>query len=52
MRISSPPLGVQSLIWPRRVCGAEQGVVSGSRVLNRLYNLTIERLEQGVLIDR
>ena len=39
MRISSPLLGAQSLIWRRRVHGPEQGVASGSWVLNRLYYL-------------
>ena len=34
-----PPLGAQSLIWPRRVRGAEQGVAFGSWVLNSLEKI-------------
>ena len=40
MRISSPPLGAHPL-FGLEGRGAEQGVLSGSWVLNRLYNLTI-----------
>ena len=38
-----------SLIWPWQVCAAEQGMVG---VLNRVYNFTTQRLEQGVVLDR
>ena len=41
--------GGHSLIWPIQVCAAEQGVAF--KVLNRVYNFTIKRLEQGVSLD-
>ena len=43
--------GRHSLIWPMRVCAAEQGMVFKVLSLNRVYNFTIERLELGVFLD-
>ena len=34
-----------------RVCAAEQAMVFKVLVLNRVYNFTIKRLEQGVFLD-
>ena len=41
-----------SLIWPMRVCAAEQGMVFMVWVLNRVYDFTIKRPEQGFFLDR
>ena len=41
-----------SLIWPMRVCATEQAMIFKVLVLNRVYNFTIKRLEQGVFLDK
>ena len=45
--------GGHSLIWPIRVCAAEQGMVfKVLSLLNRVYNFTIKCREQGeVFLD-
>ena len=44
--------GEHSLMWPVQVCAAEPGgCFARSWALNRLYNFTIKRLEQGVFLD-
>ena len=48
--------GGHSLIWPIRVCAAEQGMVfktgyTINKLINRVYNFTIEHLKQGVFLD-
>ena len=35
-----------------RVCAAEQAMIFKVLVLNRVYNFTIKRLEQGVFLDK
>ena len=44
-------LGRHSLIWPIRVCAAEQGMAFRVWVFNRVYNFTVERLELCVFLD-
>ena len=46
-----PPGGEHSLIWPIRVCAAEQGMVfKVLSLLNRVYNFTIKRLKHAVFL--
>ena len=50
-KICPPGGGEHSLIWPIRVCAAEQGMVfKVLSLLNRVYNFTIKRLKHAVFL--